>query len=243
MFALLKNKLTRLPIANNHHRLFGAVTVCQRAPLLRENWKYVGLDGRMCLEDYSCEDWDILMRQRKDYEVSQRGDQFLEMLMASQHAPTFGYPVNNFDHCLQSATKVLRDMQMKHRIAGFQIDEELVVLTLFHDLFFVVNNENHSEAIAVLLRPFICERNHFLLRFHDKFQWKHAKHCAHLTDGQKEFAQNEYAQHPFFDYTAQWVAKYDQAAMDPNYKNEPIETFVPMVHRFFNKKQSQTNNR
>jgi len=237
MFAKsIQSKLTR---TNNHfnHRLFGAP-----APLLRANWKYVGLDGRHCLEQYSVEDWDILMEQRKDYEESQRGWQFLEMLMASRHSPTFGYPVNNFEHCLQCASKVLRDMQLGHpndRIAVFTIDEELVVITLFHDLFFVVSNENHAESIAVLLRPFICERNHFLLRFHDKFQWKHAKHCAHLTEKQKKFAQQQWASHPFFEYTAEWVARYDQSAMDPNYKNEPIETFVPMVHRIFNR---QPNN-
>ena len=122
-------------------------------------------------------------------------------------------------------------------VAGFEIDEELVVLSLFHDIFFVVSNENHAESISVLLKPFISERNEWMLRYHDKFQLIHAKNLLSLTDRQRKFAYETWgkSKHPYFEYTAEWVAKYDQDAMDPNFKCEPIETFVPMVNRFFNK--------
>lgn len=257
----IQNNITRT-IANNakhrlrpyhHRRYFCAVSSHAQiqtqtqtsfgqnisAPLLCSEWKYVGSNQRRCLDDYSVEDWNILMQQRKIYEQSQKSKQAIDLLLASQNAPTFGYPVNNYQHCLQSATKVYYDMLQNKKIAGFAIDEELVVLSLFHDIFFVVSNENHAESISVLLRPFICDRNAWMLRYHDKFQLIHAKNLLHISEKQKKIAYETWgkskSKHPYFEFTAEWVAKYDQDAMDPNFKSEPIETFVPMVNRFFTK--------
>merc|ERR1712087_663484 len=100
---------------------------------------------------------NILMRQRKIYEETQKSKQALEMLLASQYSPTFGYPVNNYQHCLQSATKVYYDMLEKRTVAGFEIDEELVVLSLFHDIFFVVSNENHANTLLTAKKWFFVD--------------------------------------------------------------------------------------
>ena len=60
-------------------------------------------------------------RERQAMEV-------LRMLQTSEDDPTFGYPINNFRHCLQSAT-------LAHRAGK---SENYVVIALLHDIGFTV---------------------------------------------------------------------------------------------------------
>ena len=206
------------------------------APLLSDDWKYVGIEnGKTTLEDYTEEEWNILNVQRGIYEKSQRAEQALDMLLASEHAATFGYPINNYQHCLQSASKLYRDMLQNRKLAGFEIDEELIVISLFHDIFFIISNENHAESVATLFKPWIKERNYFLLKYHDKFQYVHLKNFKGLTQEQKRIAYTKWSKYPWYEYTKEWVQRYDQDGIDPYYDNEPIETFIPMVYRFFSR--------
>lgn len=208
------------------------------SPLLSPEFKYVGIiNGKTTLEDYSEEEWNILTKQRIIYDKSQRAQQALDMLLSSKNASTYGYPINNYQHCLQSATKVYRDMLLNKSLCNgqYKIDEELIVLSLFHDLFFIISNENHADCVATLFKPFIKnERNYFMLKYHDKFQLIHLKNFNGLTDEEKKIAYKKWSKYPWYQYTKEWVEKYDQDGVDPYYENEPIDTFIPMVYRFFN---------
>jgi hypothetical protein len=46
-------------------------------------------------------------------------------------------------------------------------------------------------------------------------------------------ARERWRGHPHFEWTAEFVAKYDQNAIQPDYDTAPIEAFEPMVYRFF----------
>ena len=39
--------------------------------------------------------------------------------------------------------------------------------------------------------------------------------------------------HPFYEYTAEWVARYDQTSIQSNYDTAPLDFFEPMVYRLF----------
>ncbi len=39
--------------------------------------------------------------------------------------------------------------------------------------------------------------------------------------------------HPHFDWVAEFVARYDQVAINADGPEMPLEAFRPMVHRFF----------
>ncbi|HIE93609.1 MAG TPA: DNA polymerase Y family protein [Acidobacteria bacterium] len=92
------------------------------------------------MDDYSREDWADMNRQRVVYQGEQRAKQALEMLTASRDAPTFGYLINNYEHCLQTATMLHQDGH----------DEDTIVTGLFHDLGFIVCPENHGRFAADL---------------------------------------------------------------------------------------------
>jgi len=189
------------------------------SPLARPEWRHV---DKISLEDFQIEDWQLLEQQRRLYLADLQARQALRLLTGSQDDPTFGYLVNNYRHCLQSATMVLRDGR----------DEEDVVVALLHDVGFTTCPLMHGDFAAALMGAYISDRNYWMLQHHATFQNVHSPRMP----GVKQHERDLWKGHAFYDWTAEFVALYDQGATDPDYPCEPLETFVPMVQRVFARK-------
>ena len=48
-------------------------------------------------------------------------------------------------------------------------------------------------------------------------------------------ARDQFKHESWFQLTVDFCAKYDEVSFDPAYRNEPMSTFAPMVHRVLNK--------
>ena len=192
----------------------------ERDRLMRPGWQYI---EHCNLDDYRPEDWAVMNRQRAEYLAEERAKQALELLAASRNAPTFGYLINNYEHCLQTATMLHRDGH----------DEETVVAGLFHDIGFIVCPENHERFAADLLRPFVSEKNAWMLEHHGIFQRIHLHGFYESEDADFIHARERWRGHPHFDWTAEFVERYDIVAIDPGIESLPLEHFEPMVRRVF----------
>jgi len=165
-------------------------------------------------EESTAEDWAIVTSQAN---VVQRwaADLVVELLgnLRDQHD---GLPVDRLEHCLQTATRAERDGR----------DDEYVLCTLLHDIGLTLSPFNHAPIAAGIVKPFVSEANHWLVQHHDFFQgyffWHHI--------GFDRNARDAYRDSPYFDYTAEFCAKYDQVAFDSDYRSEPLEHFEPLVH-------------
>lgn len=197
----------------------------ERSPLLRSDWNYI---EKLNMDDYRAADWDLMNAQRADYMREQQALQVLEMLKASRHAPTFGYQINNYEHCLQTATRMHDDGH----------DEQTIVMGLLHDIGFIVCPHSHGSFAAELLRPYISEKNAWALEHHEIFQRIHLHEYFEQDDPEFINARDGWRDHPFFDWTAEFVERYDIGTIDPNFENKPIEFFEPMVMRVFSKTYS-----
>ena len=133
--------------------------------------------------------------------------------------PTLGYQVDRFQHSLQSATRAHRN--------GERID--LVVSALLHDVADGFAPENHSEAAATLLEPYVDERAHWVVKHHGLFQGYYYFH--HL--GGDRNARDRYAESPHYDACVDFCANYDQNCFDPNYDTMPLDDFVPLLDEVF----------
>jgi predicted HD phosphohydrolase len=187
-----------------------------RSALLRDDWTYV---PRTVLDDFVAADWTTLNAQRATYMAEQRAVQALEMLAVSAAAPSFGYAINNYRHCLQTATMMLRDGR----------EEEDIVVGLFHDIGFIVCNESHGAFAAALLRPFAGARSLWMLEHHAEFQTHHIHDC----EGCDPRARDRWHGHQHFAWTAEFIERYDQRALDPKRETLPLTAFDAMVRRFF----------
>ena len=189
-----------------------------RTPLADPAWRYI---EKLSLEEFSREDWQCMNAQRSAYVARHQADQALRLLSASANDPAFGYMVNNYRHSLQSATMMLRDGR----------SEEDVVVALLHDVGFITCPLLHGDFAAALLGAYVSERNHWMLRHHAVFQNLHSPNMPGVDPHERE----RWRGHPHFDWAAEFVERYDQAASDPSYPCEPLDTFVPMVHRIFSR--------
>lgn len=192
------------------------MTQQQRSPLFRDEWTYV---EKPALEDFRADDWRRLNSQRVAYVAEEQARQALRLLSASEGDTTFGYQVNNYRHCLQSASMIME--------AGF--DEETIVVALFHDVGFTVCPDAHGAFAAELLGAYISEANYWMLRHHAAFQLYH----CHEYPGIDSDARERWRAHPHFRWTAEFVEKYDQNAIRPDYRERSLDVFEPMVHRLF----------
>ncbi len=132
-----------------------------------------------------------------------------------------GFPIDRLSHSKQTATRALRDGR----------DEEYVVCALLHDIGDTLGSYNHPDVAAAILKPFVSEQNHWMVANHGVFQGYYFFHHLGLDRDMRE----QFRGHSWFEYTAQFCHQYDQAAFDPDYDSEPLETFVPMVERLFAK--------
>ena len=128
-----------------------------------------------------------------------------------------GFAVDRLEHSLQTATRAHRDGR----------DEEYVVCALIHDIGDILGPSNHAEIGAVIMKPYVSERNHWMMDKHGIFQGYYFFHHLGLDRDLRE----QYRGHPDFEYTAQFCHLYDQSAFDPNYDTMPLEAFEPMLRR------------
>jgi predicted HD phosphohydrolase len=132
------------------------------------------------------------------------------------------YNISRKEHCLQAATRALRDNR----------DEEYIVVTLFHDICESLGPFNHGEVIAAILKPFISRNNYWMLCKHGLFQTYYYAKFLDLDPNERD----EFKSDPAYAQTVEFCAKYDEVSFDPNYKSEPLSTFDPMVRRVLNKR-------
>jgi predicted HD phosphohydrolase len=163
------------------------------------------------------EDWALICPQ---LEVTQNlvADRVLEQLryLRNDHG---GFPVDRLEHCLQTATRAERDGR----------DEEYLVCALVHDIGDTLAPYNHPQIGAAIVQPFVSEANHWMVAHHGIFQGYYFWHHIGLDRN----ARDQYRGSSYFDYTAEFCAKYDQVAFDSEYRSAPLDYYEPLVRRFF----------
>ena len=172
------------------------------------------------MADGTFEEYQLLMRKYEPL-VKNLPNQVISALKMLG-GDTIGYKIDRYQHSLQSATRALRD----------NADEEMVVCALLHDIGDTLAPENHSQLAAAVLRPYISEDNHWVIKHHAIFQGYYYYHHIGLNRDERE----RFRGHPAFQRTADFCEKYDQNSFDPEYETLPLEAFEPMVHRLFGRK-------
>ncbi|ATJ82542.1 HD domain-containing protein [Halomonas beimenensis] len=161
------------------------------------------------------EEWALIDDRFRDYvaDAPRRVLEHLDRLAGDTH----GYPVDRHEHCLQTATRALRD----------GADEEMVVCALLHDIGDDLAPANHAEIAAAILEPFVDPLNAWMIRHHELFQGYHYRHFFGLDPHARE----RFRDHPAYARTVRFCDDWDQASFDPDYDTLPLEHFVPMVER------------
>ncbi len=167
------------------------------------------------MTDSTMEDWAAISRAAQGHR-GQHVDQIVSHLNMLK-GDSGGFAVDRLEHSLQTATRAHQAGQ----------DEEYVVCALVHDIGDMLLPASHAELGAAILKPYISERNFWMMEKHGIFQGYYFFHHLGLDRDMRD----EYRGHPDFEYTAQFCHLYDQNSFDPAFPSMPLEAFVPMMRR------------
>ncbi|MBX2885960.1 MAG: HD domain-containing protein [Granulosicoccus sp.] len=135
-----------------------------------------------------------------------------------------GYQISRLEHSLQSATRALE--------AGE--NEEMIIAALLHDIGDPLAPHSHSEMAAAVLRPYVSERIHWIIKHHGLFQ---SYYYAHHFDNDRN-AREMHKDHPWYQDCVDFCEHYDQNCFDPNYESKSLAYFRPMLERVFSRPQN-----
>ncbi len=166
------------------------------------------------------EDYLLLEKNEKDFE-KKNADRILKF-MSSLNSTLEGYQVSRLEHSLQAATRAFKSGE----------GEEMIVAALLHDIGDELAPMNHSKFAAAVLKPYVSEKTHWIVKRHGEFQ---LYYYAHHLGGERN-KREKYKDHRYYQATIDFCEKYDQSSFDPNYKSLPLEHFEPMVRRIFSRK-------
>lgn len=164
-------------------------------------------------EESTAEDWALITPQ---LEITQGfvADRVIG-LMRELKFDHGGFPVDRLEHSLQTATRAENDGR----------DDEYVLCALIHDIGDTLSPYSHPDIAAGILKPFVSEANHFMVKNHGAFQGYYFWHYIGLDKN----ARDEWRDSPYFDHTEEFCAAYDQLAFDPDYESNPLEHYEPLI--------------
>jgi predicted HD phosphohydrolase len=167
--------------------------------------------------DSTAEDWAIISMAAAPFQkdLPNRIATHLNLL----NGDCGGYAIDRLEHSLQTATRAHQAGQ----------DEEYVVCALIHDIGDTLGPANHADIAAAIVKPYVSERNHWIVEKHAIFQGYYFFHHLGLDRDMRD----QFRGHPHFEACAQFCHLYDQNSFDPAFKSMPLEAFVPMLHRVF----------
>ena len=148
-------------------------------------------------------------------------------LLKKMQGDRLGYQIDRYEHSLQAATRAERD----------GTDEETVACTLLHDIGDVLAPDNHSQVAAAILRPYISERNFWIVKHHGLFQGYYYFH--HMNKDRN--IRDSFKDHPHYQACVDFCSQWDQYSFDPDYDTLPLEHFEPMVRNVLNKPRNIFN--
>ncbi len=160
------------------------------------------------------------VHSRANFRVEDRSRGAVDMLSIRKDEIPFIQPIDNLEHSLQCATRVVRD-------GG--TDEE-VVAALLHDCGQYIAHD-HGELAALVLAPYATEETLWVLQHHGISQ---DYHRAYMPPENRE-ARDRYHGHPHFEATARFCALYDQTSFDPVYAPMKLDAFTPYLTRVFSR--------
>jgi len=129
------------------------------------------------------------------------------------------YQISRLDHSLQTATRAEAD----------GADDETVVCALLHDIGDVLGPANHSQIAAALLRPYVSEKNYWIVLHHGLFQGYYWFELYGKDKDQRDVLKD----HPYYQACVDFCARWDQPSFDPEYPTKPLSHFAQRVRHVF----------
>lgn len=169
------------------------------------------------MDHSTAEEWAVIAAEH-DKLVDGLADQILAHLRLLD-GDFGGFAVDRLTHSLQTAARAEADGR----------DDAYLVSALVHDIGDTLAPSNHPDVAAAILKAWVPEPYHWMVQHHGIFQGYYFWH--HL--GGDRDAREAFRDHEHFELTAEFCARYDQVAFDPDYPTPPLEHYEPLLRDVF----------
>lgn len=132
-----------------------------------------------------------------------------------------GFPVNQLEHSLQTATRA--------ELAG--ASEEMIIASLCHDIGKAISDANHGAISAEIIKPYVSPETYEIILTHQDFQGRY----IYAFMGKNPDARKQYVNKSWYKLGCQFSDAWDQTSFDPDYDSFPLEHFEPMIDRIFSR--------
>jgi predicted HD phosphohydrolase len=163
--------------------------------------------------DATPEQWQTLSVDNAEYKKGHLNRMVDALHLLRNHKGL--YPVDRFEHSLQTATRAHRDGR----------DEEYVAMCVLHDVGETLAPYSHSETIGAMLKPFLRPDLHWIVAHHGVFMTHHYPPLP----GRPRNERDAYQGHELFGACAEFCELYDQESFDPSYDSLDLEFFLPAL--------------
>ncbi|MFO0994962.1 MAG: HD domain-containing protein, partial [Hyphomicrobiales bacterium] len=130
--------------------------------------------------------------------------------------------ISRLGHALQAATRAYRE----------GADKDWVAAALLHDIGDGLAPQNHDRFAAEVLRPFLREEVTWTVEHHGSFQMYYYAHHYGWNQHERE----KYRDSIYYKSCEDFCHRWDQSSFDPDYPNETLEFFTPLVREVFARK-------
>ena len=80
-----------------------------------------------------------------------------------------------------------------------------------------------------MIKPYVSEDAYHIIRTHQDFQGEHYYHYM----GKPQDLRKQYVNEAWYKKAIEFTDEWDQAAFDPNYQTDTLESFEPLIKKFF----------
>jgi predicted HD phosphohydrolase len=171
------------------------------------------------IDESTRQDWEIITEYDEGYRTALPDRLLAVLARMGDNKSDQPYQVTRLEHCLQTATRALRD----------GAEEEMVVAALLHDIGDELALFDHAEFAASVIKPYVSRKTHWIIQHHDVFQGKYYWNHLDLDPDTRE----QFRGHAWFDDCGAFCLNWDCPSFDPDYPSLPVEHFEPMLRRIF----------
>ena len=167
--------------------------------------------------DQSTKEWDHIYNEHLPH-VFDMPNRIISMLEQLKDV-SLGFGTDQLHHALQTATMARRA----------NASDEMVLISLIHDIGKVRNVTNQAQICAEIIKPYVSDDAYHIIRTHQDFQGEHYYHYQ----GKPRDLRNQYKDEPWYQKAEEFTDQWDQAAFDPNYEVDSLDSFKPLIKKFF----------
>ena len=88
---------------------------------------------------------------------------------------------------------------------------------------------NHGQICAEIIKPYVSDDAYHIIRTHQDFQGEHYYHYQ----GKPRDLRNQYKNESWYKKAVEFTDQWDQAAFDPDYQIDSLDSFKTLINKFF----------